>query len=70
MAIEVRQLTINTSISPGDEQSRDVSNANGDSTPNQQALSDPCLNMEEMKADILAECLRLIRSSAEMKRDR
>jgi len=70
MSIQVKQLTINTSISSADNQSDDKKNGSGEEVAAQQEADQSCINVEEIKADIIAECQRLIKNSVETRRDR
>lgn len=70
MSIEVKQLTINTSISSGDDPPTDKANVALSQSNDQQGLNEFSIDLEEIKADILLECQRLIKYNIQTRRER
>ena len=68
MAIKIKQLTINSSILSNEGQSRDTLNIR--EGLDQHDSTDQYQHLEELKADILAECQRLIKHSLQFNRER
>ena len=68
MAIKIKQLTINSSILSNEGQSQDSSAISEDS--DEHSNTDRYQHLEEIKADILAECQRLIKHSLQLNRER
>ena len=68
MAIKIKQLTINSSILSNEGQNRDTSTIGEGS--DQHSSTDTYQHLEEIKADILAECQRLIKHSLQLNRER
>jgi len=68
MAIKINQLTINSSILSNDSQGRDTLNISEGS--DQDSSTDAYHHLEELKADILEECQRLIKHSLKFNRER
>lgn len=68
MAIKIKQLTINSSILSNEGQNRESSTIREGS--DQYSSTDTYQQLEEIKADILAECQRLIKHSLQLNRER
>lgn len=68
MAIKIKQLTINSSILSNESQGRDTLNISEGS--DQHSSADSYQHLEEIKADIMAECQRLIKHSLQFNRER
>jgi hypothetical protein len=68
MAIKIKQLTINSSVLSNEGQSRESSTIREGS--DQHSSPDTYQHLEEIKADILAECQRLIKHSLQFNRER
>ena len=68
MAIKIKQLTINSSILSNEGLNRESSTIREGS--DQHSSTDTYQQLEEIKADILAECQRLIKHSLQLNRER
>ncbi len=69
MGIEVKQLVINSSIGKEEETNADKSTAEKTDDESVNKGSD-CIDIDNVKADIIAECRRMIRKCIEEQRGR
>ena len=70
MAVEIGQLTINASVNDSDESNEESEDKKNDDGSEKQSLSEPCVDINKVKADVLAECRRMIQASLETLRER